>query len=124
MPRLIVCLLTALTVSAQTVPKVSIVLNGASLGTHLCPGSLASIFGSNLASATASAQSIPLPTQLSGTQVLVQDPSMPGPIIAPLYFVSPGQINFQIPFEVVRSTITVTVSTSEVSSDPYKITLD
>jgi uncharacterized protein (TIGR03437 family) len=124
MPRLIFWLLTVLVVSAQTSPKVTGVLNGASFGTHLSPGTLASLFGSSLATATGSAKSIPLPTELMGTQVLVQDPSMPGPIAAPLYFVSPEQINFQIPFEVVRSSITITVSTVQRISDPFKINLD
>ena len=124
MRRLVFWLLTGLVVSAQTSPKVAAVLNGASFGTYLSPGSLASLFGSNLATATNSAGSIPLPTNLVGTQVLVQDPSMPGPITAPLYFVSPGQINFQIPFEVVRSTITITVSTFQGNSNPLVVNIN
>ena len=124
MHRLMFWLLTGLVVSAQTSPKVTGVLNGASFGTHLSPGTLASVFGSNLATATRSAESIPLPTDLLGTKVLVQDPSLPGPIAAPLYFVSPGQINFQIPFEVIRSSVTITVSTAQGNSDPVKINLD
>lgn len=56
----------------------------------LSPGSLVSIFGSNLG-AQASASSIPLPLTLGGTQVFVDDQP------APLVFVSPGQINFQLP---------------------------
>ena len=124
MRRLVFWLLTGLVVSAQTSPKVAAVLNGASFGTYLSPGSLASLFGSNLATATNSAGSIQLPTNLVGTQVLVQDPSMPGPITAPLYFVSPGQINFQIPFEVVRSTITITVSTFQGNSNPLVVNIN
>jgi len=46
------------------------------------------------------------------------------PISAPLYFVSPGQINFQIPFEIVRSSITITVSTSQGNSNPWVASLD
>jgi uncharacterized protein (TIGR03437 family) len=37
---------------------------------------------------------IPLPTNLNGASVIV------GGVLAPLYFVSPGQINAQIPFEL------------------------
>jgi uncharacterized protein (TIGR03437 family) len=124
MHRLIFWLLSGLVVSAQTTPKVTGVLNGASFGSHLSPGTLASLFGSNLATATRSADSIPLPTDIMGTKVLVQDPSMPGPIAASIYFVSLGQINFQIPFEVVRSSVTITVSTAQGSSDPVKVNLD
>jgi uncharacterized protein (TIGR03437 family) len=49
---------------------------------------------------------------------------MPAPISAPLYFVSPGQINFQIPFEMVRSSITITVSTAQGNSEPFNANLD
>jgi uncharacterized protein (TIGR03437 family) len=122
--RLMFWLLSGLVVSAQTSPKVTGVLNGASFGSHLSPGTLASLFGSNLATATRSADSIPLPTDILGTRVLVQGPSMPGPIAAPIYFVSLGQINFQIPFEVVRSSVTIIVSTAQGSSDPVKVNLD
>jgi uncharacterized protein (TIGR03437 family) len=122
--RLVIFFAVAITVPAQTVPKVSNVLNGASFGTHLSPGTLASLFGSDLATSTVSAKSMPIETELAGTKVLVQDPSMPGPISAPLYFVSPGQINFQIPFEVVRSIITITISTSQGTSAPYTINLE
>lgn len=124
MRRLMFWLLTGLAMSAQTPPRLTGVLNGASFGTHVSPGSLASLFGSNLATATSSAGSIPLPTSLQGTQVLVQDPSMPGPMSAPLYFVSSGQINFQIPFEIVRSSITITVSNSQGNSNPLVVNID
>lgn len=117
-------LFTALVLPAQTLPKVTSVLNGASFANSLCPGALASVFGSGLATATTSAQSIPLATELAGTRVLIQDPSIGTPLVAPLYFVSPGQINFQIPFEVVRTTVTVTVSTAQGNSAPFTVNLD
>jgi uncharacterized protein (TIGR03437 family) len=53
------------------------------------PGELVSIYGANLAPKTASDGS--LPTILSGVQVLVNGAP------APIYFVSPGQINAVIP---------------------------
>ncbi len=56
------------------------------------PGALISIFGENLATATTSASMLPLPTALSGTSVTVNG------VLAPLIFVSPGQINAQVPF--------------------------
>jgi uncharacterized protein (TIGR03437 family) len=73
------------------------VVNAASFAPNLTPGSLATIFGSNLASATAVASSLPLPMSLGGSQVLING------ISAPLVFVSPAQINFQVPFEVPMS---------------------
>jgi uncharacterized protein (TIGR03437 family) len=64
------------------------------LGAPLAPGSVVAIYGQNLADSVAQAQSVPLPRQLGGTRVLV------GGFEAPLFFVSPGQINAQIPFEL------------------------
>ncbi|MCW5977191.1 MAG: choice-of-anchor D domain-containing protein [Bryobacteraceae bacterium] len=69
------------------------IANAASFQTPLAPGSLATIFGSNLAGGTASADRLPLPTSLAGTGVTV------GGIAAPLIYVSPSQINLQVPFE-------------------------
>jgi uncharacterized protein (TIGR03437 family) len=108
---------------AQAAPKASGVLNGASFNGHLCPGALASLFGTDLATGTAAAQSLPLPIDILGTKVIVQDPSLPDPIIAHLYFVSPGQVNFQIPFEVVRTNISISVSTPQGTSNALNVNL-
>jgi uncharacterized protein (TIGR03437 family) len=108
---------------AQATPKASGILNGASFNGSLCPGALASLFGSNLATGTSVAQSLPLPIDILGTKVLVQDSSMSNPIVAPLYFVSPGQINFQIPFEVVRTNISISVSSPQGTSNALNLNL-
>ena len=70
------------------------VVSAAAPATHLpvAPGGLISIFGSNLATARASASSLPLPTTLGDTQVLL------GGKLLPLEFVDPGQINAAIPY--------------------------
>ena len=74
-------------------PTVNAVVNGASFaaGAPVAPGSIASIFGSNLASTSAAVAGVPLPTLLADAKV-----SLNG-VAAPLFFVSPGQINFQVP---------------------------
>ncbi len=60
----------------------------------VAPGSLLSIFGAGLTSgSTLAAASLPLPVKLAGSTVTVN-----GAAIPPLY-VSPGQINAQLPFE-------------------------
>jgi adhesin/invasin len=64
-----------------------------------------SIFGSNLAGGTESAPSVPLPGQMQGTSVTING------FTAPLYYVSPSQLNVQIPYETLTfSNATVTVS--------------
>jgi len=109
--------------SLRTTPHCSQRRKWASFSGNLSPGALASMFGFNLASGTSAAQSLPLPTDLLGTQVLVKDPSMPNAIVAPLYFVSPGQINFEIPFEVVRTNISISVSTPHGASNAIALNL-
>lgn len=83
------------------------VVNAASFGKPLARGSLATVFGPNLSGTTASASNLPLPKLLGGVQVTV------GGIEAPLVYVSPGQINFQIPFEApAQGTVPVIVKSN------------
>lgn len=93
------------------------ILNGASFskGDPVAPGSLVSIFGSDLAASLAQADSVPLSTVIGGVSVTFNG------IAAPLYFVSPGQINAQVPWEVApadgsTSNVTVVVTRGSASS--------
>ncbi len=87
------------------------------------PGGIASTFGTNLAPDTMVASSIPLPTSLLGASVSLTT-SAGKSINAPLFFVSPGQINFQLPWEVAgQTTTTVTVTTGTQSSTAQPLTL-
>ncbi len=58
----------------------------------VAPGEFVTIFGVGLSSVTESAQNVPLPTTLGQVQVTVNGR------LAPLYFVSPTQINLLIPY--------------------------
>lgn len=83
------------------------ILNAASFATGqgIAPGSVVAIFGSNLAAGLAQADSVPLATQLANVSVSFNGQK------APLFFVSPGQINAQVPFEVTAgATVNVVVS--------------
>ena len=75
-------------------PTLKSTVNGASFSTSLAPGGVLSIFGTDLASFTAGAPSVPLPMMMAGTVVTING------ITAPLYYVSASQLNVQIPFEV------------------------
>src|SRR5580698_9419514 len=92
----IFCQLLSPSAFAQTsaVPVVTNVVNSASYTGPVEPASLISIFGSNLAAVTqpVAASVTPLPTGVGGTSVSVNG------IPAPLLFVSPGQINAQMPY--------------------------
>jgi len=78
----------------------------------IAPGTLVSIFGTNLAASTAQAAVVPLPTTLEGVSVSVNG------IPAPLFFVSPEQINIQTPFGVSGAEAVVRVNNAgELSNE-------
>lgn len=65
-------------------------------GTVLGAESIASIFGTGMTTASGSATTTPLPTVIGGTSVRLID-SAGMARLAPLFYVSSNQINFQIP---------------------------
>ena len=73
------------------------IVDAAAFQPTVSAGGIASLFGLNLAAHLNVASSIPLPTDLSGVRVRVDD------IAALLFFVSPAQVNFQIPVEAPSS---------------------
>ncbi len=89
----------------------SISAAAANSGQTLARDSIASGFGQNLASATAAPPSASLPTTLGGATVLITDSKLKQ-VSAPLYFVSPGQINYVIPAASNTGTASVMVSTT------------
>ena len=101
------------TLEVKAPPTISAggVVNAASFTSKVAPGSLFSIFGADMAAATESASSLPLPTTLVGTSVTF------GGKPAPLVFVSAGQINAQVPYEVFEAqTVPVVVTVNGVAS--------
>jgi uncharacterized protein (TIGR03437 family) len=84
-------------------------------GKDLPSGAIGSIFGLNLAASTQSAATVPLPVSLGGTTV-----TMDG-VAAPLFFVSPSQINFQVPSSGLSGLSGVVVTTAAGASDPYPL---
>ncbi len=103
------------------------VLNGASFskGQPVAPGSLVSIFGTGLASKLATADSIPLSTNLGGVTVTFAD-LPPAPLLAVVPGVpgqSDDQINVQLPWEVGSGTgvVNVMVTTANGTSAPVAV---
>lgn len=84
------------TVSETELPVLAAggVVNGANqLSGNVAPGSLITIYGQNLASGEAEAQGFPLPRSLLDTEVVIDGR------VAPLLYVSEGQINAVVPQE-------------------------
>jgi uncharacterized protein (TIGR03437 family) len=73
------------------------------------PEGIVAAFGANLADVTQSAISIPLPFSLANTTVAIKD-SAGIERLAPLFFVSPNQINYQVPPGTAAGVASVTVS--------------
>lgn len=107
-------------------------VNAASYQTDVGPrdgipsSAIATIFGESLSVQTVSAASLPLPRQLGGTVVTLNGVPMP------LFFVSPNQINFQVPYLDLNTfstdpvwggprPIQLVVTTSAGASDPYPL---
>jgi len=89
------------------------IVNAANYG-PLSPGSLASIFGTNFASGSSIATA-PLPTNLGGVTVSVNGRP------APLIYVGPGQINFQVPWETAVGSAIVTVAVNGATSNAVTV---
>ena len=78
----------------------------------LAPESIGSIFGQGLATGTSAAISRPLPTSLANSSVTVTD-SSGAARLAPLFYVSPDQINYQMPPNTAAGPARVVVSRSD-----------
>lgn len=78
----------------------------------IAPGAIVAAFGTNLATTVEIANSIPLPTQLAGTTVKIKD-SAGVERLAPLFFVSGGQINYFVPEDTAAGPATLTVQSGD-----------
>src|SRR5262249_5818931 len=85
--------ITALTI--QSFPSVAAVSAASFSADSLATGAIVAAFGANLASTSEAVASLPLPYSLAGTTISVRD-SLGSERNAPLFFVSPTQINFLI----------------------------
>lgn len=107
----------AFTITRPSVVQGSLV-NGASYLAQVSAGSYAALFGENLSSSTASARSLPLPTTLANVSVLMNG------FATPLFFVSPAQINLQVPWELAGTDdVQVIVTTNGTSAAPITLRL-
>jgi len=86
----------SVTVTSPTngTPSIGSVASSASYRQTYAAGGILSVFGASLAPATGSANTVPLPSMLAGTWATINGYN------TAFYYVSPTQLNLQIPFEV------------------------
>jgi uncharacterized protein (TIGR03437 family) len=89
----------------------------ASASAPVSPGTLADIYGTNLAAAAATTPGLPLGATLGNVQLTVNGTP------APLYYVSPGQVDFQIPYSVAPGPALVQVTSNGVPGMSAGITV-
>jgi len=101
------------------------VVNAASnaVGQPIAAGCLVSIYGANLAASTMQAGSLPLRTSLNDVSVTFNN------VPARLVFVAPGQVNAQVPWNVLPSgvlsgNIPVVVTRGTVASAPATVSVE
>ncbi len=92
-------------------------VNAASYTHEVAPGALASLFGVNLAPEPAWASYIPLPVTLAGTQVIMNGTAVP------LLYVSPLQVNFQVPESLAAGPAAIRVQTTFGASTDVPVTV-
>jgi uncharacterized protein (TIGR03437 family) len=95
------------------------ILNGASfspVGESIAPGEFISLFGSGLAAAKTVATP-PYPALLGGVTVTVNG------ILAPIYLVSPTQLNILVPYSVTGATATIVAKNNGVASNSVTVPL-
>jgi uncharacterized protein (TIGR03437 family) len=97
------------------------IVNGATqTAVALAPNAIATIYGTDLAFSTRAAASSDvirgaMPTELDGVQVWSN--AQP----CPLFYISPGQINFLIPYRAIAGTVSIVVTRDGVAGFPVDL---
>ncbi|MGA3187459.1 MAG: hypothetical protein ABSF22_10155 [Bryobacteraceae bacterium] len=97
-------------------PQIAAVVSAADSVSPVAPGGLMTLYGSNLSPTNQATSQIPVPTALANSCITVNGQPIP------LIFVSPGQINAQMPFQAVGAE-TVVVHTPGGTSDNFNMTV-
>lgn len=97
----------------QAADRLLTTVSSASYRSPMAPESIVTGFGADLSSGTLSAAGTPLPLALLGSSMTVTD-SAGVSRATPLFFVSPGQINFQIPRDTAAGRATITLTNGSI----------
>lgn len=95
-------------------PHLDKVVNAADFGPGLAPGGLISIFGQQLSPVNLATKELPVPTALGDSCLTING------LPVPMLFVSPNQINAQLPFEAIGK-VTMILRTPGGVSDNFNL---
>jgi uncharacterized protein (TIGR03437 family) len=108
---------------ASTASSLRVVSAASFSGPSLAPESIATAFGDQLSPATAEATVLPLPTSLAGFTLTVTDSrGIERP--APLFYISPSQVNFALPAGTALGQATVRTFSGTVQRSSARIQVD
>ncbi len=93
-------------------PRIATHVSAANYAAPLAADSIIAAFGSGLAMTTQAAAAQPLPMTLAGTKVKVRD-SAGAEREAPLFFVSPAQVNYLLPAGAASGQATITITSGD-----------
>ncbi len=111
-----------LMVRGDNLVAIPAVVSAASYRPALATGMIAALFGAALANPTATAEVTPLPATLGGRSLLLRD-SAGVSLSAPLFFVSPQQINFLLPQGLTEGQVLVTIRSDTAAQSSHFIIL-
>jgi uncharacterized protein (TIGR03437 family) len=103
--------------AAVAPPLISAVVNAADGTKPVAPGGLISIYGSNMAATNVATSTVPLPTAMGQSCLVING------MLTPLIFVSPTQINAQLPSRA-GSSATLTIHTPGGISDNFNFSVN
>ncbi|MEK7617829.1 MAG: IPT/TIG domain-containing protein, partial [Patescibacteria group bacterium] len=101
-------------------PVITSVGNNADWSVTISPGAISTVAGRNLSNTTVNIanRGLPLPTEVDGVSVRIDG------MLCPLFYISPGQINFQVPTELgAPARVRVEVKNNGVSSVAFETNL-
>ena len=114
----VIAIPVTLVVGASSTVAITGLQNAFSFQGVFAPGMSMSVYGTNLAPGTQAASKLPLPLTMQGITATINGVS------APLYYVSPGQLNIQVPYEIGAGPAVVAVNNGgQVAAFPLTVTM-
>jgi len=104
-------------------PAIQAVSAASFTGPNIAPDSIASAFGEQLAPITAQPDTLPLPTSIAAFSIRITDRTGIERA-APLFYISPGQVNFLVPAGTAAGAATISTYSGGVLRSTGRVQID